>query len=410
MGEDVAIIGAGIVGCATAYFLAREGMAVKVLDPGGIAGGASGRNNGLIEHPYDAVTVALFDETVGFLQEALGSAMPSHPVGTLLVAETESDAQAIAAHYAGFPELRPQLLTPTQAGVAEPLLAPDLWGCMLDTGYPISPADATRAVAELARRAGAEFVLPARPVTRTQGLRIGRTEATGTGVSKGEGIENNRDVIFDPLGLETWQADAIVVAAGAGTPSVLEGLLAADAVAPLWGVIVSVELPRPPRHPLIEGALAAAQGGAEHVPEAPFTLLPSPSYLAVGSTMLPGREPDGAEWAPRLLDRGARFVPSIAQARVQGELVCARPRSFDNRPILGRVPGQERLWIASGHGGRGMSLGAASGRLLAEAILAGSDAAIAPELSARRLSARACQPETRLPTLAPPTSASTDSA
>jgi D-amino-acid dehydrogenase len=68
--------------------------------------------------------------------------------------------------------------------------------------------------------------------------------------------------------------------------------------------------------------------------------------------------------------------------------VCARPKSFDNRPILGRVPGADRLWLGSGHGGRGMSLGAASGRLLAEAIIAGSDVAIPHELSAARLGRR----------------------
>ncbi len=66
-------------------------------------------------------------------------------------------------------------------------------------------------------------------------------------------------------------------------------------------------------------------------------------------------------------------------------LVCARPRSFDNRPILGRIPGQDRLWIAAGHGGRGMSTGAASARLIADAIRDGTDAAIPAALNASRL-------------------------
>ncbi len=79
------IVGAGILGCATAYFLAREGAPVTVLDPVGIAAGASGRNNGLIEHPYDDATVGLFDETVALLGEVLGEAMQARPVGTLLV-------------------------------------------------------------------------------------------------------------------------------------------------------------------------------------------------------------------------------------------------------------------------------------------------------------------------------------
>jgi glycine/D-amino acid oxidase-like deaminating enzyme len=150
-------------------------------------------------------------------------------------------------------------------------------------------------------------------------------------------------------------------------------------------VIVAVELPQRPRHPLIEADLAAAHGGGGVLVEAPFTLLDSPSWLAVGSTLLEGSEPDGSQWRPRLLERGVRFVPSIAHARVQGTLVCARPKSFDNRPILGRVPGAERLWVATGHGGRGMSTGAASARMVAEAVLSGDESGIPAGLSAARL-------------------------
>ncbi len=105
MGKHVVIIGAGIVGCATAYFLAREGVEVTVLDAVGVAAGASGRNNGLIEHPYDAATVELYEESVGLLHELLGDAMPAEPVGTLLVAESEADADALVAHHTQFPEL-----------------------------------------------------------------------------------------------------------------------------------------------------------------------------------------------------------------------------------------------------------------------------------------------------------------
>ena len=61
-----------------------------------------------------------------------------------------------------------------------------------------------------------------------------------------------------------------------------------DVVTPLWGVIVSVEMPKRPRHPLIEGVLTIAHGDGVVTDDAPFTLLDSPSYLAVGSTMLQG--------------------------------------------------------------------------------------------------------------------------
>jgi len=365
MGKHVVIIGAGIVGCATAYFLAREGVEVTVLDAVGVAAGASGRNNGMIEHPYDAATVELFEQSVGLLHDLLGDAMPAEPMGTLLVAESEADAGAVLASHKQFPELEAQLLEPAAARTAEPLLADGIWGCLLRTGYPVRPFEATSAFADLARQAGANFVV---------GSDLADSRYNAGGITAKQVLERPDRPI-------------VVVAAGAGTASVLEGYVRRDVVAPLWGVIVTVEMTERPRYQLIEGVLTIAHGDGVVTDDAPFTLLDSPSYLAVGSTMLQGDEPDGAVWSRRLLSRGTRFVPIIEQARVLGTLVCARPRAFDNRPIMGRVPGQERLWIATGHGGRGMSLGPASGRLMAEAIIADSDAAIPAVFSAARLGA-----------------------
>ncbi|HET9093806.1 MAG TPA: FAD-dependent oxidoreductase [Solirubrobacteraceae bacterium] len=351
MTGDVAIIGAGIVGCSTAYFLAREGVRVTVHDRAGIAAGASGRNNGLVEHPYDAPSAALFHESVELLQDLLGPAMPADPVGALLLCDGEAAARELAEHYARFPELAPELLHPNQVRAREPMLADGLWGCRLATGYPISPWEATVAVAERARAAGARFALEA-PVSL--------------------------DVLRD-------RAEQVVVAAGAASAELLAGFVAPETVRPLWGVIVLVEMAQSPRQPIIEGTVTRGLTTGTITDESPFTLLPSPSWLAVGSTMLEGAEPSGEEWAPRLLARGARFVPALARAATRGTLVCARPKSFDNRPILGRVPSEDHLWLASGHGGRGMSLGVASGRMIAEAVLTGDERGIPAELRARRL-------------------------
>src|SRR5579875_999747 len=103
MANDVTIIGAGILGCSTAYFLARAGVQVTVCDPHGIAAGASGRNNGLIEHPYDAAAAPLFSESVELLSEWLGESMPAAPVGALLLADDEPAARELLSHYSQFP-------------------------------------------------------------------------------------------------------------------------------------------------------------------------------------------------------------------------------------------------------------------------------------------------------------------
>jgi D-amino-acid dehydrogenase len=46
----------------------------------------------------------------------------------------------------------------------------------------------------------------------------------------------------------------------------------------------------------------------------------------------------------------------------------ARPCFADSRPVIGRAPGQPGLWLAYGHGHWGLTLGPATGRLVAEMI------------------------------------------
>ncbi len=48
MSRSVVIVGGGIVGCATAYFAAREGFAVTLLEQEHVGFGASGRNPGFV--------------------------------------------------------------------------------------------------------------------------------------------------------------------------------------------------------------------------------------------------------------------------------------------------------------------------------------------------------------------------
>ena len=167
-------------------------------------------------------------------------------------------ARELVEHYAQFPEVEPALLDPDATGREEPLLAEGLWGCLLHTGYPISPLEATAAVAERARAAGARFVLGA-PVEFEQLRASGRE---------------------------------VVVAAGAWSGGMLDGLVPRAAVSPQWGVIVLVDLPTRPRRPIIEGTVTRGLVTGNIENEGPFTLLDSPSWLAVGSAFLEN-EPDG---------------------------------------------------------------------------------------------------------------------
>jgi glycine/D-amino acid oxidase-like deaminating enzyme len=67
--------------------------------------------------------------------------------------------------------------------------------------------------------------------------------------------------------------------------------------------------------------------------------------------------------------QAARFLPLVASASVTAVRACARPVTADGLPLLGPVGGIESLHVAAGHGPYGISLGPASGRIAADAIL-----------------------------------------
>jgi D-amino-acid dehydrogenase len=68
----------------------------------------------------------------------------------------------------------------------------------------------------------------------------------------------------------------------------------------------------------------------------------------------------------------SRVIPHAKRLFPLGEPVEAepwlgrRPCFPDSRPVIGRAPGQQGLWLCYGHGHLGLTLGPASGRLLAE--------------------------------------------
>ena len=84
----------------------------------------------------------------------------------------------------------------------------------------------------------------------------------------------------------------------------------------------------------------------------------------------------GVEFAPRDAPatpaQFARLMPAAKALFPLGEPVepqpwlGARPCFADSRPVIGRSPGQRGLWLAFGHGHWGLTLGPATGRLMAE--------------------------------------------
>jgi glycine/D-amino acid oxidase-like deaminating enzyme len=345
---DVAIIGGGIVGCAAAAFLAEAGVHVDLYEGEEVAAAASGRNSGSVQHPFDPVLRDLHVETLRHYRELADFELPPEPAGVLMLARARATLEPSASEVArDCPELKPALLEPDDLLDLEPALAPGLWACRLETGYPVRPAAATRAFAKRAYAAGARFH---EGETAWPWVISGRARGVlAAGVRR--------------------PAGAVLVAAGPWTPEVIDPTRAWQPIVPVWGVVAEVEMENPPRHLLEEaGVEAVGAGGVASI----FSLVPVDGQVSVGSTFL-AEPPDAPAWAPTLRRAGERFVPALRRARVVGARACARPQSVDGRPLVGEVPSQAGLWVAAGHGAWGISTGPGTARIVADALLGNAE-------------------------------------
>ncbi|TMG25734.1 MAG: FAD-binding oxidoreductase [Chloroflexi bacterium] len=372
---DVAIIGAGILGTSAAAFLTKAGASVLLADGVAIGAGASGRNSGAIQHPFDPVLARLYHRTIelyGDLTEATSSGgggfrMPPEPAGVLLLSQTPGAVETILAGVeAEAPELSPAVLEGAILEAAEPILAPGVSACRLSTGYPVPPAGATSAYASLAGQRGAS-------------IRLGNRAALWVEDRTVRGIVVNGEHVA---------AGSVLVAGGPWSPAIVSPSGGWQPIVPIWGVNVGVELPARPRHVLEEA-------GVEHLAHSPltrgdadessfesaFSLVTVGRTSTLGSTFLP-LEPDRDRLAPELKRRGSAFVPSLASSRIQSTRLCARPQSRDRRPLLGAVAGVDGLFIAAGHGQWGISTGPASAELVVDVILGRTS--VPPELDPGR--------------------------
>lgn len=367
MRTEIVVIGGGIIGCSAAAILADRGARVTLVERSAVGAGASGRNLGAIQHPFDPVLAPLYHESLTryrALADGSGAfAIGAEPAGLLLL-NNDADAAASQARrqQEAVPELQPRLLSPDEVVRAEPSLRHGPAAVRLATGYPIPPASATEAWASLAEERGTRIVIgSATPV-------IERVEAVGVLLDDGDAIS----------------ADVVLVAAGPWSPALVDPSGGWAPIHPTWGLTLQLRLDgAAPRHIVEEDELdtinraaaatarAAADSGTEAELPSLFSLASAAGVSTLGSTFLPA-EPDPSLVGPLLLRRAAAFLPAINDAEVVGWRLCARPQSVDGRPFIGPVAGAPNLFVCAGHGPWGISTGPASAAIAARAILDGT--------------------------------------
>jgi glycine/D-amino acid oxidase-like deaminating enzyme len=355
---EVAVVGAGIVGAATAWELQARGVDVALLDRGEVAGATTGLGEGNVlcsdkpgpPSPELALTIAglrVYDE----LEDRLGEVARIRRKGALVVhreAATWAGEAARVEHLraAGVPG---RLVEADDVPALEPELTGELRGASL---FPGDLQCAPRAIAR-ALAAGVKRVQTGVEVHAIE-LAGGRVRALDTSAG-------------------TLPCGAAVIAAGPWSRPLAEAAGVSLPLEPRKGQLVRLRVAardeRFIRHKIVEagylGSVTSAEAGLQVTTVLETTwegdVLVGSSRERRGFDLSVDEAVSGA-----MLDRAAALVPGLRALPIDAAWAGLRPWLPDNLPAIGPVRAVEGLWLATGHEGAGVALGPVSGRLIAQ--------------------------------------------
>lgn len=411
----VAVVGAGMVGLATAWFLRERGVEVTVLDRTGVGAGASWGNAGwltpaiatplpepaVLRYGVRAVLSAsspvyvpptldprLARFVAGFVRHSTDHRWEKAMQALLPVNARSLEAfDHLAAHgvRAEVRDADPFVAAYERAGDVQVLL--DEFEAIEKAGGRVEHelvggAEARRREPAISDAVQAAIVIHGqrylRPVEYVEAL-ADAVRGQGTQILEGAGVLSVDDlggagvrVVTTGAGSGTY--DAVVVATGAWLGDLVSSYGVRHVVQAGRGYSFSVETEQMPAGPL-------------YFPAARVALTPLGDRLRVAG-MMEFRRADAA-----LDPRRVRAIVEAARPLLRGadldhrqdEWVGSRPVTADGLPLIGRT-GSERVFVAGGHGMWGITLGPVTGQLLAEQITTGqAPAELAPFDPLRRV-------------------------
>lgn len=354
------IVGAGIVGAASAYFLSRAGFEVKVVEASAPAAAASGAADGAVsvasKRPGPLMEAAIRGvETYRDLtaQGVLAGCFDER--STFMLAQDADEDAVLDSHAQSLSrsgvEIRHHDRRELRALM--PALSPQV-----------------RSAVEVRREGHAigyrivNRLLAASGATILRGCHVDRFATDGAGA---------RVTALDTTA-GALDADLFVLAAGNGSAALL-GL--AGVLRPRKGQLFVTE-----RAAALNAGLAGSLMSCRYLMSKDstdrrmagegrrFGLVIDP--LKTGQFLIGGtREETDAHGADLvalrlLLGEAVAMVPALAQVRLIRAFSGIRTATADGRPLIGRAPGFDNLIVATGFEGDGICLGPVTGRLVAE--------------------------------------------
>lgn len=356
---DVVLVGGGIVGAACALFCAQAGLRVALVEREFPGSGATAAGMGHIVVMDDSDAQFALTRRSQQLWQTLAPSLPlsaEYEVrGTIWVAaDDEEFAEAARKHaYLEAREVPSRLISGRELAALEPNLRPGLAGALLVTDDAVVyPPTVALHLARQAQSLGATLLM-GRRVTR---------------------LGNGEAILDDGTRL---RAPRLVNAAGADAVSCTAGLPIKKRKGHL---VITDRYPGFVHHQLVElGYLKSAHSLTTD--SVAFNVQPRQTgQILIGSSRQYGNEDSSVDQAlmAAMLARAALYLPAVQSLSVLRIWTGFRAATPDKLPLIGPLPGDPTVWLATGHEGLGITTSLATAELLAAAFTGGKPA-IAPE-------------------------------
>jgi glycine oxidase len=348
--SDVIVVGAGIVGCAVAYELARRGASVEIVDDRPVAMGATQASAGVLapfiearDGPMLDLTVRsldMYDDFMTRVSADAGVAVAYRRTGTIDVATNDAELRALRATAEVLRErgVTALLLDAAATRAEEPQLGEGAAGGLLIEAHGfVGAADLARALVQAARRHGAQLIESSRV------RRIMRRDGDLV-------VETDRGSL---------SGDAVVIAAGSWSGEIaVDGISARVPVRPVRGQLLALGWTGTPLRRVTWSSRCYL------VPWDDGTLL-------VGATVEEAGFDERATVAGvrDLLEAVSDLVPHAWSAAFRGVRVGLRPATLDNLPVIGASRVVPNVMYATGHYRNGVLLAPLTAQLVADAML-----------------------------------------
>ena len=353
--SDVVIIGGGAAGCAVAYYLGQAGVRATIIEREGIGSQASGYSAGGLNPlqgegmpgPLGALALESFRLNLDMWDSLKSeSGVDFHPrmVTVVRLAFEESEVPGLKEALDIFDAadgFSACWMEPADLHHVEPRLSQDILRGLYTYGNAIVNSRLyTVALSKAAEKHGA--AIRAGTVT---GLKKSGGRVTGVTLNDGE-----------------LECDAVVLAAGPWSSEAEKWLQVPIPVRPLKGEILRMEPPgsKIPVHDFTSGQASL--------------FCRADGLIWVGAT----EESKGFDNQPSesarqtLLDGAIRMLPAMADGRIVKHTSCLRPVTPDWLPIVGKAPGWDNAYLATGAGKKGILMSTGMGKATADLMTNGS--------------------------------------